>query len=82
MRNAKYSDVLLEPGDMLFVPRWYWHFVASVSTLTDSVKNAEYAGVKRKLDNEKQNEEQRHVFSVSFWWGERKEKKNTDDAEK
>jgi hypothetical protein len=28
--NAKHTDILLRPGDVLYIPRWYWHYVASV----------------------------------------------------
>lgn len=29
--SAEYTDVLLGPGDVLFIPRWYWHYIASES---------------------------------------------------
>ena len=87
VQSAKYSDILLEPGDMLYIPRWYWHFIASIS----EPEKTHQIGEKRKLPlahdgdcNDDQGHHDGngnskkasppHVFSVSFWWGERKEK--------
>ena len=28
--RAEYAEALLEPGDVLFVPRGWWHYVRSV----------------------------------------------------
>jgi hypothetical protein len=32
--NAAYSDVILKPGDLLFIPRWCWHLVMAVDAKT------------------------------------------------
>jgi len=31
LRDAEYIDLVLVPGDMLFIPRHYWHFVMSIT---------------------------------------------------
>ena len=31
---TEYIDVVLCPGDMLFIPRWWWHWVAAVDQAT------------------------------------------------
>jgi len=31
LREAKYKEVLLGPGDMLFIPARHWHYVRSLS---------------------------------------------------
>lgn len=28
--NASYEEYILGPGEMLFVPRWWWHFIVAV----------------------------------------------------
>jgi hypothetical protein len=33
---AAYCDVLLQPGDLLFVPRGWWHFVQAIPEDTDT----------------------------------------------
>ena len=30
-KDALYSDIILEPGDQLFIPSKYWHYVQSVT---------------------------------------------------
>ena len=34
-----YFETILGPGDMLFIPRWYWHFVAAVDAATACIWN-------------------------------------------
>lgn len=29
--EAPYTDVILYPGDMLYIPRWWWHYVTAVA---------------------------------------------------
>tara|TARA_A100001015_G_scaffold319870_1_gene444232 strand:+ start:1434 stop:1946 length:513 start_codon:yes stop_codon:yes gene_type:complete len=86
VNHAKYTDIVLGPGDLIFIPRWYWHFIASISGPLDGTECACHAGEKRKqvdpcdIDNDTNATAgnrcalQQHVISVSFWWGERKEK--------
>jgi lysine-specific demethylase 8 len=30
--QAKYTETILAPGDMLFIPKSHWHYVRSLST--------------------------------------------------
>ena len=30
--TAEYVDMILEPGDMLYLPRGWWHYLRSLST--------------------------------------------------
>jgi len=70
-KEASYSECVIGPGDMLFIPRWHWHFVESITKhsamewLHNSCKMAEC-----EVD-----ENVEFSFSVSFWWGARIEKK-------
>jgi hypothetical protein len=29
--EARYTELILHPGDMLFIPRWWWHYVTAVA---------------------------------------------------
>ena len=52
VNNAKYSDILLGPGDMLYIPRWYWHLVMSVSEPMKEREDSHCIGNKRKSNQE------------------------------
>ncbi|KAJ1428257.1 hypothetical protein B484DRAFT_449968, partial [Ochromonadaceae sp. CCMP2298] len=32
LASAPYSEYVLYPGEMLFIPRWHWHFVMAVDS--------------------------------------------------
>ena len=34
LANAKYSEYVLAPGEMIFIPRWHWHFIVAIDTAT------------------------------------------------
>ncbi|UJR21788.1 hypothetical protein I4U23_024863 [Adineta vaga] len=38
-QNIDVYDVILEPGDVLFVPKHWWHFVSSLDSITISVNS-------------------------------------------
>ena len=31
LKDAKYKETVMLPGDMLFIPRHHWHFIVSIS---------------------------------------------------
>lgn len=72
--EAEYSEVILGPGDMFFIPRWHWHFITAVDHNTaarweqERLVSADTARIRPYADTYCQ-----HSFSVSFWWN-RKEK--------
>jgi len=69
VKEATYRDCVIGPGDMLFIPRWHWHFVQSIT-----MKAAmEWLRIDRK-ETELEDEDVEFSFSVSFWWGARIEK--------
>ncbi|CAF4409776.1 unnamed protein product, partial [Adineta steineri] len=37
--NIDVYDITLEPGDVLFVPKHWWHFVSSIDSITISVNS-------------------------------------------
>lgn len=70
MLAAEYDEVLLRPGDMLFIPRHYWHYCTAVASPT----------VKSLLQSHTVNVESPDIevdtsdcfsWSVNFWWGKR-----------
>jgi len=73
--EAVYSDLVLGPGDMLYIPRWYWHYIVSLPPDDEKVVQYLVGKKKRKSTDDENNfsKEQNHsfVFSVSFWWGSR-----------
>ena len=78
--TAAYSDVILKPGDLLFIPRWCWHLVMAV----DASTAASWMAVNRPPPKTHRTSdsstcpggygglrEYTHTMSVSFWWGPR-----------
>lgn len=77
-------EVLLSPGDMLFIPRHWWHFVEAVSSTTTKKGNqdastsvsASAAAAAANDDNDDGDDDDSgygnaHVTSISFWFGDR-----------
>lgn len=73
VKEANYSEIVLGPGEMLFIPRYYWHFVVAIDRDTALHWRWKYCQNNRKpvslpfADGNTSN----YSFSVSFWWGER-----------
>lgn len=64
LKDAEYEECMLKPGDMLFIPRWYWHHVQAVDQATAKEWfTSHQSPVELKPST--------HSFSVSFWWGKR-----------
>ncbi|CAF0719944.1 unnamed protein product [Adineta ricciae] len=53
LKNIDVYDVTLEPGDVLFVPKHWWHFVSSLDSVTISVNS----WLKQPGDHEEQIKE-------------------------
>lgn len=34
VKEAVYKECIIGPGDMLFIPRWHWHFVKAIDEQT------------------------------------------------
>lgn len=66
VNEAEYSEIMLGPGDMLFVPRWHWHFITAVDHITAESWEQEHLGTKRLRSFV--NDRCQYSFSVSFWW--------------
>ena len=71
LKDATYKEVILLPGDMLFIPRHYWHFIVSISH--DQVidwynKNS---NSNDNCNDYNYTKDDNYSFSVSFWWGRR-----------
>ena len=77
--QCDYFETILGPGDMLFIPRWYWHFVAAVDATTATMWNNKHITATKKDDDHDGSDRQHQMnnsnveysFSVSFWWGKR-----------
>ena len=44
-------EVILEPGDVLFVPPWYWHHVKNVSNFTIGIAIRDHTAYKQSFQN-------------------------------
>lgn len=55
---AKYSDVVLGPGDMLFIPRWWWHYVTAVAPVQAQQWNDQHCSAPCSYDST-EDEDQR-----------------------
>ncbi len=77
VREAVYSEYVLGPGEMLFIPRWHWHLVISLDEATALDWRRQH--LKEDKDgsnsmNENNNSSPRFSVSVSLWWGASLEK--------
>ena len=68
LKEALYEDIVIGPGDMLFIPRGYWHYVQAINTTTANAWYAQH-NITTNVDNLALPAV--HSFSVSFWWGKR-----------
>jgi hypothetical protein len=65
IKDVPHLDVLLQPGQCLFIPRWWWHFITSIDHQTAS----RYVSL-----TQKEKPETEFSFSINFWWGKRTER--------
>jgi hypothetical protein len=79
--QAKYYDVVLYPGQMLFIPRWMWHWVGAVSdtAAAEWERNVNADANESSCSDSHSTcyftsvKQQSDLFSwsVNFWWGAR-----------
>lgn len=75
MQKAPYFETVLGPGEMLFIPRHWWHFIAALDS--DAAADARSKlGITSLLPPRPASidDHPEFSFSVSFWWGPRREK--------
>jgi hypothetical protein len=77
--NTPYRDVVLKPGQMLFIPRWVWHWVGAISedvaaAWEDDINTNTTPRYFNEYESKVTNEKDIYSWSVNFWWGPRKEK--------
>ena len=72
---TEYDEVLLEPGDMLFIPRHHWHYCTAVlnpvvrALLDGGEAISDCAeGCSRYIEMDTGD---CFSWSVNFWWGTR-----------
>jgi hypothetical protein len=64
IQQADFDEVILHPGDMLFIPRWCWHFISSIDAATAKRLEKSTSSHAAYVSHE-------YSISVSFWWGQR-----------
>lgn len=87
--EAVYWDIVLKPGDTLYIPRWCWHFVLALdhhcvltdehirsSTTIDLTSSEDNCKCSSHKNSNNHIEDMKSLFcvSVNFWWGPRIEK--------
>ena len=84
--KSTYSDAVLEPGDILFIPRWHWHFITALNgdekALYDQTQKLELDPYSKQNDVSgaaNRGECPSFSFSVNFWWGRRIEKQSENN---
>lgn len=80
-QTAEYTDCILGPGDMLFIPRWHWHFIQSIDQDTALAWERKHLGTSAITASAAASVPRwrtmatpmplAHSFSLSFWWGRR-----------
>jgi hypothetical protein len=78
LQRAPCYECLLQPGDMLFIPRHTWHFVMAVDR-EEAAAFLQQQPLQQPLDSQEEPEEEsgaavQFSFSANFWWGKRIEK--------
>jgi lysine-specific demethylase 8 len=66
--SLHYTETVLAPGEMIFIPRYYWHFIMSIDKKQALNWKLHKQNIKINQDN---NENSEYSFSVSFWFGPR-----------
>jgi lysine-specific demethylase 8 len=69
LKDVPHYDILLAPGDCLFLPRWWWHYITSVEESTaQQLLGQNPSSVHVATD---QSNQIQFSFSINFWWGKR-----------
>ncbi len=71
VENIPFQDLILGPGEMLFMPRWHWHFSAAVND-DERREFYKFRQMEANASNSSQEDQAGYSFSVNFWWGPRK----------
>lgn len=76
MESAQYTEYVLGPGEMLFIPRWWWHFIVAVDRTSALIWRNKRLNVGKSGRGDTCRQDGRstavdYSFSVSFWWGKR-----------
>lgn len=80
--DAPYSEYVLGPGEMLFIPRWHWHLVLAVDETT--ARRWRKKHLREEIDQTSEttilgdDSRPQYAASVSLWWGSRLEKPETE----
>lgn len=72
-RELPYEEYILGPGDSLYLPKWYWHFIQAIDRETAS-KWFQCNSLNNRVINKEEyanDADVEYSFSVSFWWGKR-----------
>lgn len=84
--HAEYMDTVLCPGEVLYIPRHCWHFIASIDRDTaaaiiaasacrqgsmQSSSSVVFGERSDEQDDSKVEEGDTPCWSVNFWWGRR-----------
>jgi hypothetical protein len=80
VEQAHYTEMILAPGDLLYIPRWYWHLVVAVDhpcSLVQDMENSRHSIPLCEILAQKNCTTVTHSVSVNFWWGPRIEKEHS-----
>ncbi len=72
-RELPYEEYILGPGDSLYLPKWYWHFIQAIDRETAS-EWFQYNSLNNRVADKEEyvkDADIEYSFSVSFWWGKR-----------
>jgi hypothetical protein len=71
--ETAFSECIVNEGELLYIPPKYWHYVRAVRPCPDDACAHPLQEQTKMAVPKRQRAEPIYSFSISFWWGKRRE---------